>query len=1139
MAFTKGLTARGRLLRTTLLGTTALVALGLVLAPSPSRSDTNWTGANSTDWFDPGNWSGGVPTNATDAFFDMVTPNPAEVDGPAAQAGEIYVGIIGTGTLTIQNGGAVSSNSGIIGFSTTAAGTVTVDGAGSSWVNTGQLAVALAGTGVLNIQNGGIVSNGSSVIGGLGGSTGTVTVDGTGSSWTNAGALSVGYPGTGTLTIQNGGAVSNSSGNIGYFAGSTGTVTVDGTGSSWTNVSDLAVGNSGTGTLMIQNGGAVSNAIGFVGSNAGSTGTVTVDGAGSTWTNATVVIGYSGNGTLTIQNGGRVSSNGGLVGFETNTTGTVTVDGAGSSWTTNQLIIANLGIGLLTIQNGGAVTNSNGYVGGAAGSTGAVTVDGTSSSWTNTGALHVGEAGTGALTIRNGGTVSAFGAYVGFGAGSIGTATVADAGSSWTATDNFIFGYSGTGTLTVQNGATVSASGTSIVGYDAGSTGTVTVDGAGSSWTNTGQIRVGHSGSGTLTIQNDGAVSAANVWIGPFNGSTGTLNIGSASGQAAVAPGTLNTASVAFGAGTGRVVFNHTAANYAFNPIISGAGTVRVEAGTTSLTANNTYTGATTVDGGTLAVNGSIASSVLTTVNTGGALGGTGTVGATTIASGGTLAPGNSIGTLSVNGALTFNAGSTYAVEVSRTAADRTNVTGTATLSGATVNAVALPGSFRGQTYTILNATGGLGGTQFAGLTGSSFAPGARNPHLTYDANNVFLVLDAGTIQLPGGIGGNQSGVAGGINNAVENGGTPPAGFDVLLDVTGAQLTNALGQVSGQPGASTAQTSLAATGQFINGVLDSAVGDGEGQGGALGYAQAPKISREAKDAYAAVTPRDRIATFDARWNVWASVYGGNSRVAGDATAGTSTTTSRTFGTAAGASYRFTPDTQAGFALGGAGANFSLDGGFGSGKADIFNAALYARHTIGAAYVAGLLGYSWQDTTTDRNVLGEQLHASFKAQALSGRLEGGWRFATPSLGITPYAALQTTTFYLPAYGETATSSPGIFALNYEPKTITATRGELGAKFDKAMLVKGGTVTLKAKAAWAHDWNTDRAATAVFQALPGSTFTVNGAQPSANAALLSLGAEMTWHNGWSFAGSVDGEFSRTTASYAGKGRVRYAW
>ena len=90
-----------------------------------------------------------------------------------------------------------------------------------------------------------------------------------------------------------------------------------------------------------------------------------------------------------------------------------------------------------------------------------------------------------------------------------------------------------------------------------------------------------------------------------------------------------------------------------------------------------------------LSVNGSIASS-LATVNTGGTLGGNGVVGTTTI-NGGTLAPGNSIGLLTVQGSLIFTAASSYMVEVSPSNADRTNVTGVATLGGATVNAHSRP----------------------------------------------------------------------------------------------------------------------------------------------------------------------------------------------------------------------------------------------------------------------------------------------------------------------------------------------------------------------------------------------------------------------------------------------------------------
>jgi hypothetical protein len=36
-----------------------------------------------------------------------------------------------------------------------------------------------------------------------------------------------------------------------------------------------------------------------------------------------------------------------------------------------------------------------------------------------------------------------------------------------------------------------------------------------------------------------------------------------------------------------------------------------------------------------------------------------------------------------------------------------------------------------------------------------------------------------------------------------------------------------------------------------------------------------------------------------------------------------------------------------------------------------------------------------------------------------------------------------------------------------------------------------------------------------------------------------AEMKWLNGFSLAGTFEGEFSNVTESYAGKGVVRYSW
>ena len=82
--------------------------------------------------------------------------------------------------------------------------------------------------------------------------------------------------------------------------------------------------------------------------------------------------------------------------------------------------------------------------------------------------------------------------------------------------------------------------------------------------------------------------------------------------------------------------------------VVSGSG-VQVLAG------SNTYTGPTTINQGTLLVNGSLVSPV--TVNSGGTLGGTGNLASGTVSSGGAIAPGSALGSLHFSGALVLAPG--------------------------------------------------------------------------------------------------------------------------------------------------------------------------------------------------------------------------------------------------------------------------------------------------------------------------------------------------------------------------------------------------------------------------------------------------------------------------------------------------
>ncbi|WP_155765320.1 autotransporter domain-containing protein [Mesorhizobium erdmanii] len=534
-----------------------------------------------------------------------------------------------------------------------------------------------------------------------------------------------------------------------------------------------------------------------------------------------------------------------------------------------------------------------------------------------------------------------------------------------------------------------------------------------------------------------------------------------------------------------------------------------VAGGNQTLDGINTYTGTTTVeDGGTLTVNGSIASSSMTTVEAGGRLGGTGTVGNVTV-DGGTLAPGSSTGTLTVQGDLSMTSQSTYLVDVSPANATRVDVTGTASLNGATLRTSYAAGSYVARQYTILTADGSVNGT-FSGPVSSNI-PLSLSQTVSYDPEGTSIYLNTElNFVLPGGLNGNQQSVANALTDYFDSTGGIPVAFAAL----GA---DGLSQASGETATGLQQTTFSAMDQFLGVLGDSSV-HGRSPGG--------DITASVGDAPSS------------RWTLWAAPFGSSQTTDGDAGQGSSSLTTRLYGLAGGADYRLSPDTLAGFAFAAGATNFSV-GGYGSGRTDLFQAGAFIRHDIGAGFVDASLAYGWQDATTERSVGADRLEARLHPQSFAGRLEGGYRLDTPWIDLTPYAAAQFTTLALPAYGETVKSGADTFALNYDSKDITATRAELGLRTNTSFAVEDKVFTLRGRVAWAHDFNADRNVTATFGALPGATFVTSGAARAADALLTSASAEVKFNNGWTLSGTVDGEFSKTTQSYAGRGAVRYAW
>jgi YVTN family beta-propeller protein/autotransporter-associated beta strand protein len=579
-----------------------------------------------------------------------------------------------------------------------------------------------------------------------------------------------------------------------------------------------------------------------------------------------------------------------------------------------------------------------------------------------------------------------------------------------------------------------------------------------------------------------------------------------------------------------------------FNGGVGGALT-KVGTGTLILSGNNSYTGATTVNGGTLLVNGFNGNSA-TIVNAGATLGGNGTTGPLTV-NGGTVAPGNSIGTLTVNGNATFGSG-VYQVEVSPAAADRINVTGTAALGG-TVQAVFLPGSFRAQTYTILNATGGVTGT-FSDLTVAG-APGANNPRLAYDANNVFLQVDSSLISplLPTGTPSNPAAVAGGIDRAVLGGATPPPAFDALFNFSGAGLVNALTQLSGEVATGFQPASHLSMNMFLSAMLDPFVGGrNRGFGAAMPYASERAARRgAAQDAFAAAMPvkaAPQAPTFDQRWAVWGSAYGGRTRTDGDPAAGSSELTDSAAGFTAGADYRVSQFLTLGAAVAIGETRWNV-ANLGGGSSNLAQVGGYASAQWNSFYLSAALAGAWHNGETNRTIAVaglDRLEADFDATVFGARLEGGWRYDIGRFGLIPYGAVQVQSVHTPSYAERATIGSADFALTYASQTVTDTRTELGLWADtQHNLADGSQLLLRARAAWMHDYDPESRVNAVFQTLPGSNFSVDGALSPRDAALASAAAELRLTNGISLIGRFDGEFSGLAQTYAGTGTVRYQW
>jgi uncharacterized protein with beta-barrel porin domain len=1141
---------------------------------------------------------GGNVSNAgmiTAETVGILVTNGSTVSGGISNSHIIFAGSGGTGSGIVVTNATVSggiSNSGMISASrgngifvggTVADGTVTIatfsGGITNSGIITTEEETAFEAAASLDPDTAPAAKTESKVIErhSFGGVVTGIANAGVGI-WVGGAAQSDGETGA-SVTLSNfSGGIVNSA---------TGTITAGGAG-----IFVGGVASSGSGNAL------ASVTIGNFADGIANSGTITADGAGifvggrandstnSGTASASVTVSNFASG---ITNSGMIAAGvagifvGGEVDEDESQDGVTisTFSGGISNSGTIMTLAVNNGDGdaNFTTNDNAPLLNTvrgNGiWVGGTARSGGAITISNFSGGVNNSGLISVGNNGIfvgGQATegsdstvtianffqgIRNFGTLVAGnnGIWVGGSARSGGTVTIS----------NFSGG--------INNSGLISAYGNGIfVGGFVGSgdtPGTVTISTFSGNIRNSGTIVAGASADGILVsgvqnflghIINTGTISGDVGIMVTNSGAVSVFDSGTIIGTGGTAvelagddvgytftlgPGySFGSTSNVYVAGSGNDTFQLGGiGNGNFN--LSDIGTL--------------YTGFTTfnVVGGVWNTSGTFdIGTPLTWTVQGGTLAGASTFGTSTnpvsidVKSGGILAPGT-FGTpgtfMTVTGDVTLEAGAIYEVFINSTTASRVNVTGVITLNNNLVGGVLTPGSYSGSTvYDILDPP------RIAGELArfySENAPGFGGT-LNDPPTDVTLQLVA---QLGSGVGlaQNQQNVATSINTFFNNGGTLPASFFPLFTLTGGSLANALTQIDGEDATGAQRAAFDQMTEFLGLMLDPFV---DGRGGGNGTVPALGFSRDEQDelpadvalAYARLLKAPAASPAPAllpHWTTWAAGFGGSATTNGDPTVGSNNVTASTYGYAAGMDYHYSPNTVLGFSLAGGGTNWNLANALGTGSSDSFLLGVYGVTHQGPWYIGGALAFANNWFTTNRTAFaGDQLSASFQGQDYAARLEGGYRYVVSldhhAIGVTPYAALQTQDFHTPTYSETDLSGGG-FGLSYSAMNGTDTRSEVGSRFDDLAAIANMPLLLRAKVAWAHDWTSNPALSASFEALPGASFTVNGAPIPQDSALTSVGAQLWFMPNWSLLAKFDGEFASGSQTYAGSGTVRYTW
>jgi fibronectin-binding autotransporter adhesin len=370
------------------------------------------------------------------------------------------------------------------------------------------------------------------------GSRGDTDVNPNPAMWYSGTDATIGNTGHGELLVNGESMLSVNSISMGVDSSASGVIRIDGLGSEM-EVDAGVVGDYGDGQIVLTNGGVFNAWTGNpisspyqpwdyfrLGKEQGSSGSVHLSGEGTSFTALSLMIGDAGYGEVILADNATLGYYSNFVlGGQATGEGLLTANGHTapnplfSQGRYSKVTIGLGGVGRVDLDGTSSISTTQFLLGIEAGSQGTLNLRGDSfiGDFYNTGigtqkSILIGDQGQATVHVSERGLlyINDYGSKtiaLGYRAGGSGTVVIDGPEARFMTESGVHIGKGGTGNLALRNGGSLSFGGINVrgslyLGTDAGSVGVLTVDGPESVINDSGYITVGHSGRGEFHLLN-------------------------------------------------------------------------------------------------------------------------------------------------------------------------------------------------------------------------------------------------------------------------------------------------------------------------------------------------------------------------------------------------------------------------------------------------------------------------------------------------------------------------------------------------------------------------------------------------------------------------------------------------------------